>query len=68
MPVDDSETIRMGARSVLGRKFDAEIPNLIKYANGIQEWKLKGATNHPFHLHIYHVQVIGDCGPYEDGE
>ena len=68
LPVDDSDTIRMGARSVLGRKFDAEIPNLIKNANGIQEWKLKGATNHPFHLHIYHVQVMGDCGPYEDGE
>jgi hypothetical protein len=68
LPVVDSETIRMGARSVLGRKFDAEIPNLIKDANGVQEWSIKGATNHPFHLHIYHVQVIGDCGPYEDGE
>ena len=67
-PVADTETIRMGARSVLGSKFDAAIPNLIKQANGVQEWKLNGATNHPFHLHVYHVQVVGDCGPYEDGE
>ena len=66
--VDDSETIRMGARSVLGRKFDAEVPNLVKNANGVQEWAIKGATNHPFHLHIYHVQVQADCGPYEAGE
>jgi hypothetical protein len=66
--VADSETIRMGARSVLGRKFDAAVPNLVKDANGIQEWSIKGATNHPFHLHIYHVQVQDDCGPYEAGE
>jgi hypothetical protein len=68
LAVSDSETIRMGARSVLGSKFDADIPNLVKDANGIQEWKLNGATNHPFHLHIYHVQVQEDCGPYEAGE
>jgi FtsP/CotA-like multicopper oxidase with cupredoxin domain len=65
---DNFETINMGARSVMGSKFDKDIPNLELYADGLQEWKLKGATNHPFHLHIYHVQVIGDCGEYEDGE
>ena len=64
----DSDSIRMGARSVLGSKFDAETPNLTKNANGVQEWSLNGATNHPFHLHIYHVQVQQDCGPYEAGE
>jgi hypothetical protein len=68
LPVADFETIRMGARSVLGSKFNPDVPNLTKIANGVQEWSLKGATNHPFHLHIYHVQVVGDCGPYEDGE
>ncbi len=66
--IADTETIRMGARSVLGSKFDALNANLEKTANGIQEWKLNGATNHPFHLHIYHVQVQEDCGPYEAGE
>ncbi len=66
--VADSETIRMGARTILGRKFDADEPNLVKNASGIQEWSLNGATNHPFHLHIYHVQVQSDCGPYEAGE
>jgi FtsP/CotA-like multicopper oxidase with cupredoxin domain len=65
---DDSENIRMGARSVLGNKFDAETPNLTKDPNGVQEWSLNGATNHPFHLHIYHVQVQSDCGPFEGGE
>jgi FtsP/CotA-like multicopper oxidase with cupredoxin domain len=64
----DTDSIRMGARSVLGRKFDKVIPNLTKNANGVQEWSLNGATNHPFHLHIYHVQVQNDCGPFEAGE
>ena len=64
----DTDSVRMGARSVLGRKFDAATPNLIKDANGVQEWSLNGATNHPFHLHIYHVQVQNDCGPFEAGE
>jgi FtsP/CotA-like multicopper oxidase with cupredoxin domain len=66
--VQDSETIRMGARTILGRKFDASIPNLEKTANGVQEWNINGAGQHPFHLHIYHVQVQSDCGPYESGE
>jgi len=65
---DNFESISMGARSINGSKFDKDIPNLELYADGLQEWKLKGANNHPFHLHIYHVQVIGDCGDYEDGE
>jgi FtsP/CotA-like multicopper oxidase with cupredoxin domain len=68
LPVSGSETIRMGARSVLGSKFDADVPNLTHAADGIQEWSLNGATNHPFHLHVYHVQVQSDCGPYEAGE
>ena len=67
-PIQDSQTIRMGARSILGRKFDHMEPNLTKDANGIQEWSLNGAANHPFHLHVYHVQVQSDCGPYEAGE
>jgi FtsP/CotA-like multicopper oxidase with cupredoxin domain len=67
-PVTDTETIRMGARSVLGSKFDADVPNLVKQANGIQEWNLNGANMHPFHLHVYHVQMVAACGPYEAGE
>ena len=34
----------------------------------MQEWNIKGARNHPFHLHVYHVQMNGACGPFEDGE
>ena len=67
IPVN-SETIRMGARTILGRKFDASTPNLVGDAPGIQEWSINGAGQHPFHLHVYHVQVQSDCGSFEAGE
>jgi len=67
-PVGNSESMRMGARTVLGRKFEKDNPNLIQGLTGVQEYSLNGAVNHPFHLHIYHVQVQNDCGPYEAGE
>jgi FtsP/CotA-like multicopper oxidase with cupredoxin domain len=66
--VGNSESMRMGARTVLGRKFEKDNPNLVQGLTGVQEYSLNGAVNHPFHLHVYHVQVQSDCGPYEAGE
>lgn len=61
--------ISMGARSVNGEKFDAYIPAFFIDKAGIQEWSIQGATNHPFHLHVYHQQVQQDCGgAFESGE
>jgi hypothetical protein len=62
------ETVNMGARTINGSKFDMEVPTFAMDASGVQEWTLKGARNHPFHLHIYHVQINGNCADYEDGE
>jgi FtsP/CotA-like multicopper oxidase with cupredoxin domain len=67
-PVAASETISMGARTINGSKFDGAVPNQIIDAPGVQEWLIKGATNHPFHLHVYHMQMNGACGDFEDGE
>ncbi len=68
---DAVRKISMGARTINGDKFDADIPAFNIDVPGIQEWTIKGATNHPFHLHVYHQQVQGDCGSggaFEDGE
>jgi FtsP/CotA-like multicopper oxidase with cupredoxin domain len=62
------ETVSMGARTINGSKFDHHVPTFTLPANGIQEWNVKGATQHPFHLHVYHFQMAGACGEYEDGE
>jgi len=64
-----TERIGMGARSVNGVKFDMNVPVFELNANAVQEWSIKGATNHPFHLHVYHFQAMAGCGgDFEEGE
>ncbi|HWO21409.1 MAG TPA: multicopper oxidase family protein [Kofleriaceae bacterium] len=63
-----NEVIRMGARALNGMSFDMDVPNLTLPANQIQHWGLSGNTQHPFHLHIYHVQSVDCTGSFEPGE
>ena len=67
VPVNN-ETVNMGARTINGSKFDANVPTYELPADMVQAWQIKGGQQHPFHLHIYHVQVVGSCADYEDGE
>ena len=62
------ESVSMGARTINGSKFNHDVPTFAINTGDVQEWNIKGGQKHPFHLHIYHVQVQGDCGEYEDGE
>jgi FtsP/CotA-like multicopper oxidase with cupredoxin domain len=63
-----SRSISMGARTINGGKFDADEPTFSVPALDVQEWQIKGATNHPYHQHVYHMQMNGACGDFEDGE
>ncbi len=65
-----TESISMGARTVNGTKFDITTPTFTLHAadDEVQEWTIRGATNHPFHLHIYHFAPTRDCGDFEAGE
>ena len=64
-----AESINMGARTINGAKFDHDTPTFTLNADSVQAWTLKGALNHPFHLHVYHVQVQAACGgDFEAGE
>ena len=62
------ETVSMGARTINGDKWDASVPSFELHADSLQEWTVKGARQHPFHLHIYHMQMVDDCNNYEGGE
>jgi FtsP/CotA-like multicopper oxidase with cupredoxin domain len=64
----ENRSINMGARTINGEKFDKDVPTFSSITPSVQEWQLKGAKNHPFHQHIYHVQMNGTCGAFEDGE
>jgi FtsP/CotA-like multicopper oxidase with cupredoxin domain/Ca2+-binding RTX toxin-like protein len=67
-PTVHAETIHMGARTVNGAKFDGDVPNLTLPATDVQQWTLAGNSQHPFHLHVYHVQAQNCSGSYENGE
>lgn len=62
------QKISMGARTINGSKFDHYNANFDLAAGHIQQWNIKGAQQHPFHLHIYHLQMVNNCGNYERGE
>ena len=67
-PSVHTEDISMGARTINGRKFDVNTPLFTLNADAVQEWSIQGATNHPFHLHVYHFQALADNGDFEAGE
>ena len=64
----NSQSIRMGARTVNGSQYDHHNANLTLPADKVQDWSISGAAQHPFHLHVYHMQAFGCGGDYEDGE
>ncbi len=62
------DSVSMGARTINGSKWDINVPTFSKIADMAQEWSIGGATNHPFHLHIYHVQALASASDFEAGE
>jgi len=64
----NTESVSIGARTINNDKFDHDTPTFTLQADAVQEWTLSGANNHPFHLHVYHMQTFGCGGDFEDGE
>ena len=64
----ENRTVNMGARTISGSKWDPDVPTFTIPVGAVQELTIKGATQHPYHQHVYHVQMNGACGPFEDGE
>jgi Multicopper oxidase len=64
----EQRTVNMGARTINGSKFDPYVPTFSIPVGYVQDWTIKGASAHPFHLHVYHFQMNGACGAFEDGE
>ncbi len=64
----EQRTVNMGARTINGSKFDMNVPTFTIPTGQVQDWTIKGAGAHPFHLHAYHFQMNGACGGFEDGE
>jgi hypothetical protein len=63
----EQRTVSMGARTINGNKFDMNVPTFTIPTGNVQQWNIKAGA-HPFHLHVYHFQMNGACGAFEDGE
>ena len=51
--------------------WDAATPNHTIAYDSVQEWTIEASAFHPFHLHVFHMQIVtaGGCeGGYEEGE
>jgi FtsP/CotA-like multicopper oxidase with cupredoxin domain len=67
-------SVLISPTSVNGMPFDMNCP--FKTANGtnwdfgqLNQWILRNTKSHPFHLHLYHQQIVGGCGDaHVDGE
>lgn len=64
----NKQTVGMGARTINGSKFDMTVPTFTLPADKVQNWTIKGNTQHPFHLHVYHFQAVNCGGGFEPGE
>jgi hypothetical protein len=70
LPQENMFVIKLGFDYVHDQKWDPEIPlGTIAY-DQVHEWTLQQTSRHPFHIHLYHMQVVtpGGCGAYEEGE
>ena len=68
--VGNTYDISMSAAQINGKRWDMNVPLATMQYDVVQEWTISGTGAHPFHLHIYHMQVVtqGGCGQHEEGE
>lgn len=68
-PQDRYFEIKMSAAKISG--YDWDINNPVDYyppLDEVQEWDILDSANHPFHLHMYHMQVMTPegCGDFHE--
>ena len=70
VPDDHTLEIKLGYDYVNGEKWDPETPLATIEYDSVYEWVLHQTAKHPFHIHLYHMQVVepGGCGVHEEGE
>jgi len=72
LPVPDGNqmSLRLGYDHINDLHWNPDVPMATLAYDQIHEWTLRGTQEHPFHLHLYHLQIVtpGGCGVYEEGE
>jgi FtsP/CotA-like multicopper oxidase with cupredoxin domain len=62
--------VRLGFDYVNSKSWNQMEPITTIAYNQVHEWTLLQTAKHPFHLHLYHMQIAtsGGCGSHEEGE
>ena len=71
VPQENTFTVTLGYDHVNSLQWNPAIPVATIGYNQVHEWTLRGTAEHPFHLHLYHMQIAspGGCGAHhEEGE
>ena len=71
VPEENQFAIQVSRDSINKRYWDKDIPVKQLAYNEVQEWELPNTVSHPFHTHLYHMQIVeeGGCGDgYKEGE
>jgi len=64
-------TIKIDRDSINGETWDPYVPLKALAFNEVHQWELPDTQTHPFHIHLYHMQVVtpNGCGNgYVEGE
>lgn len=70
VPEENKFEVKLGFDYVNDVMWSASDPIATIAYNQVHEWTLLETELHPFHLHMYHMQVAtpGGCGAHEEGE
>mmetsp|Transcript_9531 Transcript_9531/g.21890 ORF Transcript_9531/g.21890 Transcript_9531/m.21890 type:complete len:470 (+) Transcript_9531:58-1467(+) len=70
VPARNQYRVETTERAINGLEWDARVPHREVAFGEVHEWTLLMTHHHPFHLHVYHMQVAtpGGCGAHEYGE
>lgn len=70
-PGSNTYSISMSGAQINGQSWDASTAITSFSFGSLQQWSVTGSGAHPFHLHLYHMQVAtsGGCGVmFEEGQ
>jgi FtsP/CotA-like multicopper oxidase with cupredoxin domain len=67
---ENTFSVTLGFDYVNDLRWDPATPMSTIAFNEVHEWTLHQTSRHPFHIHLYHMQIStpGGCGAHEEGE
>lgn len=70
VPTANKFRVILGYDHVNNQQWNPDVALAIIGYDEVHEWLLQGTSEHPFHMHLYHMQIMtpGGCGAHEQGE